>query len=106
MVLAWPLTLAALLEGGLSWRRRGVVLVIAAGLVAAVFLTDSRNAWGALMLAVPVVAGPGSWLWLLPALLVVLAVIGLSTLPWVPAAPQELARQVVPEAIWGRLIDL
>jgi hypothetical protein len=106
LVLAWPFALAALLEGSLGWRRRGVVLLIAAGLVAAVFLTDSRNAWGALMLAVPVVAGPGSWLWLLPVLLVVLAVIGLATLPWVPAGPQELARQLLPEAIWGRLIDL
>ena len=106
LVLAWPFALAALLEGSLGWRRRGVVLLFAAGLVAAVFLTDSRNAWGALMLAVPVVAGPGSWLWLLPVLLVVLAVIGLATLPWVPAGPQELARQLLPEAIWGRLIDL
>jgi hypothetical protein len=106
MVLAWPFTLAALLEARQGWGRRGVVLVIAASLVAAVFLTDSRNAWGALMLAVPLVAGPGSWLWLLPVLLVVLVVIGLSTLPWVPAAPQELARHLVPEAIWGRLIDL
>jgi O-antigen ligase len=44
--------------------------------------------------------------WLLPVLLVVLAVIGLATLPFVPAAPQELARQLVPDAIWGRLIDL
>ncbi len=106
LALAWPFTLAALLEPGLARGRRGVVLVIAAGLVAAVFLTDSRNAWGALMLAVPLVAGPASWVWLLPVLLLVLAVIGLATLPWVPTMLQEPARSLVPQAIWGRLIDL
>jgi hypothetical protein len=106
LALAWPLTLAALLEPGLTRGRRGVVLVIAAGLVAAVFLTDSRNAWGALLLAVPVVAGPASWAWLLPVLLLVVAVIGLATLPGVPVMLQEPARSLVPQAIWGRLIDL
>ncbi len=106
LALAWPFTLAALLEPGLARGRRGVVLLIAVGLVAAVFLTDSRNAWGALMLAVPLVAGPASWVWLLPLLLLVLAVIGLATLPWVPTMLQEPARSLVPQAIWGRLIDL
>jgi O-antigen ligase len=106
LVLAWPFTLAALLQAGLGRGRRGVVLGIAAGLLAAVFLTDSRNAWGALLLAVPLVAGPASWVWLLPLLLLLLAVIGLATLPWVPAALQEPARSLVPQAIWGRLIDL
>jgi O-antigen ligase len=106
MALAWPLTLAALLQPGLDRPRRGVVLVIAAGLVAAIFLTDSRNAWGALMLAVPVVAGPASWVWLLPVLLLLLALISLATLPWVPPLLQEPARALVPQAIWGRLIDL
>jgi hypothetical protein len=106
LALAWPFTLAALLQAGLGRGRRGMVLVIAAGLVAAVFLTDSRNAWGALMLAVPLVAGPASWVWLLPVLLLLLALIGLATLPWVPAMLQEPARSLVPQAIWGRLIDL
>ena len=106
LALAWPLTLAALLEAGLGRGRRGVVLVIAASLVAAVFLTDSRNAWGALLLAVPLVAGPASWVWLLPLLLLLVALIGLATLPWVPAALQEPARVLVPHAIWARLIDL
>ena len=106
LALAWPLTLAALLEAGLGRGRRGVLLVIAASLVAAVFLTDSRNAWGALLLAVPLVAGPASWVWLLPLLLLLVAVIGLATLPWVPAALQERARVLVPHAIWARLIDL
>ena len=47
LVLVWPLLLAALLQPGLVRWRRAVVLLLAVSLVTAVFLTDSRNAWGA-----------------------------------------------------------
>lgn len=106
LVLAWPLTLAALLQRGLGRWRRALALLLAAGLVAAVFLTDSRNAWGALLLALPLVAGPASWLWLLPLLALLVAVVSLAALPGVPALLQEPARQLVPEGIWARLSDL
>ncbi len=106
LALAWPLTLAALLQPGLGRRRRAVVLLLAAALVAAVYLTDSRNAWGALLLALPVVAGPASWLWLLPLLALGVAVLSLASLPGVPPLLQAPARQLVPEGIWSRLSDL
>jgi len=122
--LSWPLLLAALLSCGRRWRaalrgtdpdggsvpRQGwallVVLGLAAAQVAALYLTDSRNAWGALLLAVPIVAGPGSWLWLLPLLALALLPVLLASLPGVPALLQEPARSLVPQSIWGRLNDL
>jgi O-antigen ligase len=82
-----------------------VVLLLTVGLVTAMFLTDSRNGWGALLLAVPLVAGPLSWGWLLPLLLLVVAVIAAASLVGVPELLQAPARVVVPEAIWGRLSD-
>jgi hypothetical protein len=106
LALAWPLLLAALLQPRLDPRRRAVVLLLAVGLVTALFLTDSRNAWGALLLAVPLVAGPLSWGWLLPLLLLAVAVIAVASLGGVPELIQAPARVVVPEAIWGRLSDL
>jgi hypothetical protein len=106
LALAWPLALAALLQPRLSPGRRAVVLLIAIGFVSAVFLTDSRNAWAALMLAVPLVAGPASWGWLLPLLAVGLLVLALACLPGVPSLLQLPARALVPEAIWSRLTDL
>ncbi|MEB3322490.1 MAG: O-antigen ligase family protein [Synechococcaceae cyanobacterium] len=106
LALAWPLALAALLETGRGPWRRGLALLLAVALVVALFLTDSRNAWGALLLAVPLVAGPASWGWLLPLLLAGLALLGLACLPGVPAALQDPARLLVPETIWGRLTDL
>jgi hypothetical protein len=112
--LSWPLLLAALLACARRWRERIagsgwrllMVLALAVAQVDALYLTDSRNAWGAMLLAVPLVAGPGSWLWLLPLLLLVLLPVALATLPGVPAMLQDPARALVPQSIWGRLNDL
>jgi O-antigen ligase len=106
LVVAWPFALAALLQPGLRLRGRITVVLIALGVAVAVFLTDSRNAWGALVLALPLVAGPASLGWLLPVLLPVLLLITLASVSGVPAPLQEPARHLVPEAIWGRLSDM
>jgi hypothetical protein len=107
MALVWPLLLAALLQRGLSRPARAMVLTLAVAVVAAVYLTDSRNAWGALVLALPLVTGPLSWPWLLPLLAVPLVLVTLASVPAVPSLLlQEPARQLVPEAIWARLSDL
>jgi len=106
LALAWPFTLAALLQPGLSRAARATTLALAAALVAALLLTDSRNAWGALVVALPLVLGAATWTWLLPLLLVGLAIIAAATLPGVPEVLQDPARQLVPEGIWSRLSDL
>jgi O-antigen ligase len=106
LVLVWPLLLAALLQARQSQGQRLVVLVMAVALAAAVFLTDSRNAWAALVLALPLVCGPRSWRWLLPPLAILLLLVAAASVVGVPEALQEPARSLVPEAIWGRLSDL
>jgi len=113
LALTWPLLLAAFLACFRRWQQRLersalellVVLLLVAAQVAALYLTDSRNAWGALLLAVPIVAGPASWLWLLPLLLLAVLPVVLASLPGVPALVQDPARALVPQAIWGRLND-
>ncbi len=105
LAMVWPFALAALVQPGLSVRRRAVVVVLAAAQVAALLLTDSRNAWGALVLAVPVVLGPPSWPWLLPLLLLALLPVLLAVLPGVPLFLQQPARALVPDGIWSRLTD-
>jgi O-antigen ligase len=106
LALAWPFTLAALLQPGLSRAARSTTLALAAALVAALLLTDSRNAWGALVVALPLVLGAATWAWLLPLLVLALGIIAAATLPGVPEMLQDPARQLVPEAIWSRLNDL
>lgn len=106
LALAWPFALAALLQRPQSWPKRLPALLITVGLVAAMALTDSRNAWGALVLALPLVAGPSRWIWLLPLLLLLLIPVGLASLPGVPLVLQQPARALVPAVIWERLSDL
>jgi hypothetical protein len=106
LAMVWPLLLAALLQPRLARWRRAVVVVLALALGVALFLTDSRNAWGALVLALPLVLGPLSWPWLLPLLVLVLAVVAAASVVGVPDLVQAPARALVPEAIWGRLSDL
>ena len=105
LALVWPLLLAALVQPGLDRRRRGVVLILAAALVTALVLTESRNGWGALVLAVPLVLGPVSWPWLLPLLALALIPVLLAVLPGVPELLQDPARALVPESVWSRLSD-
>ncbi len=106
LALVWPFSLAVLLQSQQSWRRRLPALLLSAALVTALALTDSRNAWGALVLALPLVVGPARWFWMVPLLLLVLLPVALATLPGVPSQLQQPARTLVPEAIWGRLSDL
>ena len=106
LAMVWPLALAALVQPGLKQRQRLVVLVLAVALVVGLVLTESRNGWGALVLAVPVVLGPPSWPWLVPLLALALLPVVLSVLPGVPAFLQDPARQaLVPDALWARLND-
>ena len=105
MALVWPLALAALVQPGLQRRQRLVVLVLAIFMVMGLVLTESRNGWGALVLAVPVVLGPPSWPWLFPLLALALMPVLLSVLPGIPSFLQDPARQVVPDALWARLND-
>jgi len=105
LALVWPLALAALIQPGLNKLRRGVVLGLVVAFVTALVLTESRNGWGALVLALPIVLGPISWPWLVPLLVVGLGLLIVSVVPGVPLLIQAPARSLVPEGIWGRLSD-
>ena len=105
LALTWPLLLACLLSPPWNWRQRGVVLALVVAHGLCLWLTASRNAWGAAVLALPLVLGPGAWVWLLPLLLLALLSVALAVLPGVPAVLQELARSAVPDSLWQRLTD-
>ena len=104
LALTWPLLLACVLQSPWGWRRRVLALVVVAhGLC--LWLTASRNAWAAAVLAVPLLLGPGAWVWLLPLLLLALLPVALAVLPGVPVGLQDLARFMVPDSLWQRLTD-
>lgn len=106
LAFSWPLLLGLALEPGQRGWRRPVLLLLVLAQLAALWLTDSRNGWGAAVLAMPWVLGPARWLWLLPLLLLALLPVALAVLPGVPALLQDPARALVPAAVWERLSDL
>ena len=112
LAFSWPLLLAATFEcfarfqaGKARWQLPLLLIFLIAQLTA-LYLTDSRNGWGAAVLALPLVLGPARWLWLLPLILLLLLPVGFAVLPVIPDFIQQPARALVPEAIWGRLSDL
>ncbi len=106
LVLIWPLSLAALLQSGLSRVNRTIFFVLAIGIVTALILTDSRNAWGGLILAIPFVLGSIHWIWLLPLLVLTLLPVVFAVLPGMPNYLQTWSRNLVPESVWSRLNDM
>ena len=104
--IIWPISLAALLQSKLKYSERFILLFLSISIVSALILTDSRNAWGALVLAIPFVLGPFSWFWLLPLLALCLVPIVFSIVPWFGLDINLWFRTFVPEAIWSRLSDV
>ena len=101
----WPFALAAVLHRRDARWCRGLALLLAAAVVAAVLLTRSRNAMAALVVAVPWVLGPMQWGWLLPLLLLMTAPIWLIVWPGAPFGLQQWAADLLPESVRQRLLE-
>ena len=106
LAIIWPLSLAALIHSFVERRNRFASLFIVLAIAIAILLTDSRNAWGALALAIPFLFGTYTWIWLLPLLAFLVTPIVISSAPGFPFSIQEFFRFFVPEAIWERLSDI
>ena len=106
LALAWPFCLAFAIETPSTIRNRFISLIFAVAVAVALFLTDSRNAWAGMFLAIPFVLGSVSWFWLIPLLSLVVLLLLFASFPLGSFEVQSLARRIVPEEIWSRLNDL
>ena len=102
----WPFCLAAVLHPFIFGRNRVIPFLLLTGFVLAMILTDSRNAWGAIFLGLPLVFGSASWGWLIPFMLICSLPVVIAVLPFFDFGIQQLARSIVPESIWMRLNDM
>ena len=102
----WPFCLASFLHPYMFGRNRFISLLLLIAFVLAMILTNSRNAWGAIFLAFPLVFGPASWGWLIPLMVICFLPILVAVLPDFDFGIQQLARSFVPESIWTRLNDM
>jgi O-antigen ligase len=71
----------------------------------AVLFTQSRNAMGALALAVPLVIGPLQWPWLLPLLALLTVPLALTVLPGVPVGLKSWSAGLLPDRLAARLVE-
>ncbi len=65
-----------------------------------IILTTSRNAWGGLIISIPLVNGINSLLWLIPIILFFSLLISTAILNFVPNEVQIFVRNILPSYIW------
>ncbi len=111
LVMILPLNLGLLTDFYRNWQRNkqtfptwllGLLAVTALSNAIAIFLTDSRSAWGVLFLIVLAFAFYWGWHWLIGISL------GLASMViWASWGPfgKELFRKIVPNYFWARLSD-
>ena len=102
----WPLSLASVLHPFICGKNRVIPWVLLVSFVSSMILTDSRNAWGAIVLGLPLVFGSASWSWLIPLMLISVIPVIIAVSPVFDFGIQQFARSIVPESIWMRLNDM
>ncbi len=102
----WPFCLASVLYPFIFGRNRVIPFGLLVAFIVAMILTNSRNAWGAIFLGLPLVFGSTSWSWLIPLMLICILPVIIATLPFFDFGIQQFARSIVPESIWMRLTDM
>ena len=102
----WPFCLASVLHPFVFGRNRVIPYMFLISFVFAMILTDSRNAWGAIFLGLPLVFGSASWGWLIPLMFISFLPVIIAVLPFFDFGIQQFARSIVPESIWMRLNDM
>ena len=102
----WPFCLASVLHPFIVGRNRVIPFVLLVAFIAAMILTNSRNAWGAIVLGLPLVIGSASWSWLIPLMLISFLPVIIAVLPVFDFGIQQFARSIVPDSVWMRLSDM
>ena len=102
----WPFSLASVLHPFIVGRNRVIPFVLLVAFIAAMILTNSRNAWGAIVLGLPLVIGSASWSWLIPLMLICFLPVIIAVLPVFDFGIQQFARSIVPDSVWMRLNDM
>ena len=102
----WSFCLASVLHPFIFGRNRVIPFILLIAFVLAMMLTDSRNAWGAILLGLPMVLGSASWIWLIPLMLIFLIPVVISVVPFFDVGIQQFTRSIVPDSIWMRLNDM
>lgn len=102
--IIWPLCLASLLSEKNQKINKYISVSFLISVTIVLILTTSRNAWGGMILLIPLMLGISSLYWLLPAIIIFFVLISLTVSGLLPYELQLLLQNILPEKLWQEFI--
>ena len=103
--IVWPFALATFLDSYKNILNKVVTLILLTSITIALMLTASRNAWGGLILLIPLMTGSSGIIALLPLIIITSLLIFISVSPQIPEIFQNSLREIIPNSIWKKFTD-
>lgn len=98
--IVWPFCIACFLTEKNNLIRKNTILFILLSIGYCIVLTNSRNAWGGLIISIPLVIGIDSLIWMIPLFFVITLVLLLTISPNFQGVLQDNLRLFIPRKIW------
>ena len=98
--LVWPFCIALVLDKSQNLISKSFSISFLVSVSFASFLTNSRNAWSGLLIAIPLVIGSASYAWLLPIIVLFSIIIIFCTSDLLSGKYQDFLREIIPNKIW------
>ena len=98
--LIWPFSIAFAIEKTRSFVKKSNAIFFLLTIGFAAILTNSRNAWGGMVIALPLVLNISSLYWLLPVLFLLSFGLTISSSEFFTGELQEKFRSIIPDKIW------
>ena len=99
--IVWPFSIASLSVLNRNKPRIYISYFFLFSIAICLILTNSRNAWGGLIIAIPFVVGINSFYWLIPLISFIGLILVLTTFPSFQGVTQEYLRTYLPKRIWS-----
>ena len=102
--IIWPLCLASFLSEKDQIINKSITISFLISVTVVLILTTSRNAWGGMILLIPLMTGISSLYWLLPVIIICFLFISLTFTNIIPNDLQVFFQNFLPEKIWQEFI--
>ena len=83
-----------------NYLKKSISLLFLISVGFSIILTNSRNAWGGIFFAIPIVVGYQTFLWLIPTLFLISLIILICISPLFSGDLQDLFRSLIPFKVW------
>jgi len=100
LTLVWPFCIALVLDKTKNLVRKSFAVSFLISIGVAAFLTNSRNAWSGIIIALPIVIGNGIFFWLLPTIGIFLLIIVFCISDSFSGEIQNFLRELIPNKVW------